>query len=83
MDFVDGVDKLDFSKMDANTAQSGVQDFVFDGYRSSGSGSTGHLWAVEDSDENVTHLYGQTGTFRFDIVLQGADLGLSSGDFIL
>ena len=31
----------------------------------------------------MTHLYGQTGTFRFDIVLQGTDLGLSSGDFIL
>ena len=83
MDFVDGVDKLDFSKMDANGYQSGAPDWTFDGYRNSTSGSSGHLWAVEDGSAGVTHLYGNNGSYQFHIDLRGTGLGLSVSDFSL
>ena len=81
MDFVHGVDKLDFSKIDASAYQSGDQAFIFDGYDD--GGSNGHLWAVEDQAAGVTHLYGKTGYFQFHIDLQGVHLGLTTSDFIL
>jgi Ca2+-binding RTX toxin-like protein len=81
MDFIHGVDKLDFSKIDANAYRSGDQAFIFDGYGSSGSNR--HLWVVEDQAAGVTHLYGKTGDFEFHVDLQGVHLGLTTSDFIL
>jgi Ca2+-binding RTX toxin-like protein len=81
MDFIHGVDKLDFSKIDASAYRSGDQGFTFDGYSDGGGGR--HLWAVEDQAAGVTHLYGQTGSFQFHIDLQGTHLGLTASDFIL
>jgi Ca2+-binding RTX toxin-like protein len=81
MDFVHGVDKLDFSKIDASAYQSGDQAFIFDGYND--GGSNGHLWAVEDQAAGVTHVYGKTGDFQFHVDLQGLHLGLTTSDFIL
>ena len=81
MDFVHGVDKLDFSKIDARTSRSGDQVFIFDGYTN--GGSNGHLWAVEDQAAGVTHVYGKTGDFQFHIDLQGVHIDLTSSDFIL
>jgi Ca2+-binding RTX toxin-like protein len=78
MDFIHGVDKLDFSKIDAG---NGGQAFLFDGYND--GGSNGHLWAVEDQAAGVTHVYGKTGDFQFHIDLQGLHLGLTTSDFIL
>jgi Ca2+-binding RTX toxin-like protein len=81
MDFIHGVDKLDFSKIDASAYRRGDQAFTFDGYDD--GGSTRHLWAVEDQAAGVTHLYGRTGDFEFHIEMQGVHLGLSASDFIL
>jgi len=80
MDFVHGVDELDFGKIDAST-RSGDQGFTFDGYSHGGRG--GHLWAVEDESAGVTHLYGRTGGVQFHVDLQGTHLGLTASDFIL
>jgi Ca2+-binding RTX toxin-like protein len=81
MDFIHGVDKLDFSKIDASSNGLGDQAFRFDGYND--GGSNGHLWAVEDQAAGVTHVYGKTGDFQFHIDLQGLHLGLTTSDFIL
>ncbi|NIX75684.1 calcium-binding protein [Microvirga terricola] len=81
MDFVHGTDKLDFSLIDANTSKSGDQAFVFDGYQN--GGQNGHLWAVEDSTSNVTHVYGKVGGFQFVVDLQGVHHGLTASDFYL
>jgi Ca2+-binding RTX toxin-like protein len=81
MDFVQGVDKFDFSKIDASAYRSGDQAFTFDGYDDGGRNR--HLWAVEDQAADVTHVYGKTGDFQFHIDLQGVHLGLTSSDFIL
>ena len=81
MDFVHGADKLDFSKIDASTSQSGDQAFIFDGYDD--GGSNGHLWAVEDEAAGVTHVYGRTGGFQFQVDLQGVNLNLTTSDFVL
>jgi serralysin len=81
MDFIHGVDKLDFSKIDASAYRSGDQAFTFDGYDDGGSNR--HLWAVEDQAAGVTHLYGKTGDFEFHVDLQGVQLGLNTSDFIL
>ena len=81
MDFVHGVDKLDFSKIDASASRSGDQAFTFDGYDEGGSNR--HLWAVEDQVAGVTHVYGKTGDFQFQVDLQGLHLGLTTSDFIL
>jgi Ca2+-binding RTX toxin-like protein len=81
MDFVHGTDKLDFSKTDANTSQSGDQAFIFDGYKS--SGRNGHIWAVEDSATSVTHVYSKVGDFQSVVDLQGVNHALSASDFYL
>ena len=81
MDFVQGADELDFSKIDANTSQSGDQAFIFDGYDD--GGSNGQLWAVEDEAAGVTHVYGRTGGFQFQVDLQGVNLNLTTSDFVL
>jgi Ca2+-binding RTX toxin-like protein len=80
-DFMPGVDKLDFSKIDASTWNAGDQAFVFDGYTN--GGSNGHLWASEDQLAGVTHVYGKTGDFQFHIDLKGTQLGLTASNFTL
>ncbi|MBZ6079398.1 calcium-binding protein, partial [Microvirga puerhi] len=81
MDFVHNTDKLDFSKIDTNGAQAGDQAFIFDGYKT--SGSNGHLWAVEDTAANVTHVYGKVDNYQFHVDLAGLKLGLTTSDFML
>jgi Ca2+-binding RTX toxin-like protein len=81
MDFVPRTDKLDFARIDANTLAAGDQGFTFDGYKA--GGQNGHLWAVEDSAANVTHIYGMAGDIQFVVDLQGVHLRLTASDFLL
>jgi Ca2+-binding RTX toxin-like protein len=82
MDFVHGVDKLDFHLIDARESRSGDQAFRFDGY-DAGTHRNGHLWLTEDEDTNVTHVYADTGPTVFHVDLTGTHLGLTASDFIL
>ncbi|MGO4705345.1 hypothetical protein AB4072_06150 [Microvirga sp. 2MCAF38] len=81
MDFVHAVDKLDFSKIDTNSSKSGDQAFIFDGYKT--GSQNGHLWAVEDTAANVTHIYGKVDNFVFQVDLAGTKLALAASDFYL
>ena len=82
MDFVHGVDKLDFHLIDAREFRSGDQAFRFDGYNA-GKHRNGDLWLAEDQATNVTHVYADTGPTVFHVDLTGTNLGLTASDFIL
>ena len=82
MDFVHGVDKLDFHLIDARESRRGDQAFRFDGY-SGGNHRNGDLWLTEDQAANVTHVYADTGPTVFHVDLAGTHLGLTASDFIL
>jgi Ca2+-binding RTX toxin-like protein len=82
MDFVHGVDKLDFHLIDARENRSGDQAFRFDGY-SAGNHRNGDLWLTENQAANVTHVYADTGPTVFHVDLIGTHLGLTASDFIL
>ncbi len=82
MDFVHGVDKLDFHLIDARESRRGDQAFGFDGY-SQGNHRNGDLWLTEDQAANVTHVYADTGPTVFHVDLAGTHLGLTASDFIL
>ncbi len=82
MDFVHGVDELDFHLVDAREFRSGDQAFRFDGY-DAGKHRNGDLWLTEDETANVTHVYADTGPTVFHVNLTGTNLGLTASDFIL
>ena len=82
MDFVHGVDQLDFHLIDAREFRSGDQAFTFDGY-SVGDHPSTRLWLTEDQAANVTHVYADTGPTVFRVDLTGTNLGLTASDFIL
>lgn len=80
-DFTRGKDLIEFSAIDANSADGGDQAFIFGGTTATAHG----LWYATDGGGNAS-LYldtdGDTGTAELAITLNGV-ANLAAGDFIL
>ncbi|MFL6844372.1 MAG: calcium-binding protein [Allosphingosinicella sp.] len=88
LDFTPGTDKIELTRMDANTLAAGNQDFHWIGsaaFAGTGAGSAGELRVFEQTGtwfvEGDTNGDG-TGDFLIALTLQGAT-PLSQGDFFL
>jgi Ca2+-binding RTX toxin-like protein len=83
LDFQDGLDKIDLSGIDASTATSGNQAFLFIG-TGAFTNKAGQL-RIDDSDPGMTLVLGDTngdGVADFAIELNGSH-SLTAGDFFL
>ncbi|TIV51200.1 MAG: hypothetical protein E5V88_17435 [Mesorhizobium sp.] len=81
-DFVHGVDKIDLSSIDANTASGGDQAFLFGGFNAN-TVANSITWS-EVGGNTIVHVdvTGNT-TADFQITLTGINLGLTASDFVL
>lgn len=81
--FQHGVDKIDLSAIDANTATPAVDDaFTFGGHDAN-TAAHGVTWS-EAGDHTVIHIdVNGDATPDMQIVLTGTGLGLTAGDFVL
>ncbi|RWD87182.1 MAG: hypothetical protein EOS38_18470 [Mesorhizobium sp.] len=81
-DFVHGVDKIDLSSIDANTASGGDQAFLFGGLNAN-TVANSITWS-EVGGNTIVHVdvTGNT-TADFQITLTGINLGLTASDFVL
>jgi Ca2+-binding RTX toxin-like protein len=80
-DFEDGIDKIDLSAIDANTALAGTQAFTFIG-DGAFTGAKGELhYTYVGGDTHVSANLGGDLKADFEIVLSGMHT-LSSGDFL-
>jgi Ca2+-binding RTX toxin-like protein len=82
-DFEQGIDKIDFHLMDANTGLPGKQTFIFD--TGSGPLDVGHVHASFDAIHNVTvveaNTIGQGHALDFHLELTG-HINLTASDFL-
>jgi Ca2+-binding RTX toxin-like protein len=83
-DFLAGIDKIDLSLIDAKTAASGNQAFLY-GDHNSKVVANSVTWYEDLLHGNtiVQADYNGNTTVDFQIVLQGTNLGLHATDFIL
>jgi Ca2+-binding RTX toxin-like protein len=83
-DFVAGTDKVDLSLIDANSALSGNQAFLFVDGENPNVVANSVTW-YEDSGNTIVQadLNGNTAAAEVQIVLQGTNLNLHSTDFFL
>ncbi|MCZ8373930.1 MAG: cadherin domain-containing protein [Beijerinckiaceae bacterium] len=84
LDFLRGIDKIDVSTIDANSAVAGDQTFAFLG-TGSFSGHAGELRYQNDLGDGYTHVYADIDgdqVIDFHVWLQGNHT-LSASDFIL
>ncbi|KUM23939.1 hypothetical protein AU467_32385 [Mesorhizobium loti] len=81
-DFVHGVDKIDLSSIDANTASGGDQAFLFGG-QNAATVANSITWS-EVGGNTIVHVDVNGNTSAdFQITLTGINLGLTASDFVL
>ncbi|HEY8360823.1 MAG TPA: M10 family metallopeptidase C-terminal domain-containing protein, partial [Ramlibacter sp.] len=83
-DFVRGADKIDLSKLDADAATAGVQDFTFIGTAAFSADATGELRYSYSASKGYLALYGSTdadASAEFAVQLTGVT-ALAAGDIL-
>jgi Ca2+-binding RTX toxin-like protein len=81
-DFVDGLDKIDLSAIDANTSTSGNQAFSYGG-QNSNVVAHGVTWYESNGNTIVQADVNGNSAADFVVVLSGVNLNLHATDFIL